>query len=287
MLELVETLMGEDAGEEQLLYLRETKKPSELKVQSWIRRMKAINAYLPSLGETALTELELVRIITQRIPRAWRTQFKLSEGHKAKTSIAAQRKLCLIESEEKEKRDLKERGNRDLNDTRRPRGKNNQKKLDSDGFIFKNKCTRCKDDEHDWYDCPIYNEKSKAYKARKKLEEKSQDRGKKDLRNVTSVKQEYLIESEKKEKGNRDLKDENRSRGKNDQKNFDSDGFIFKNKCTRCKDDEHDWYDCPIYNEKSKAYKARKKLEEKSQDREHNYMSDDSDDREIEDRDDF
>mmetsp|Transcript_57964 Transcript_57964/g.67648 ORF Transcript_57964/g.67648 Transcript_57964/m.67648 type:complete len:302 (+) Transcript_57964:88-993(+) len=176
MLELVETLMGEDAGEEQLLYLRETKKPSELKVQSWIRRMKAINAYLPSLGETALTELELVRIITQRIPRAWRTQFKLSEGHKAKTSIAAQRKLCLIESEEKEKRDLKERGNRDLNDTRRPRGKNNQKKLDSDGFIFKNKCTRCKDDEHDWYDCPIYNEKSKAYKARKKLEEKSQDR---------------------------------------------------------------------------------------------------------------
>jgi len=78
--------------------------------------------------------------------------------------------------------------------------------------------------------------------------------GTKDLRNVTSVKQEYLIESEKKEKGNRDLKDQNRSRGKNDQNFFDSDGYLFKNKFTLCKDKDHDWYDCPIYIEKSKAY---------------------------------
>ena len=174
MLKMVEVLMGEDAGEEQLIYLRETKKPPELNVQAWLRKMKAINAYLPALGETALTEIELVRIITKNIPRAWRTQFKLSDGHKAKTTIAAQRKLCLIESEEKEKRDLKERGIRDLKDKKGSREKNDRKNLDSDGNLFRNKCTRCKDDDHEWFDCPMYNERSKAYKARKKLEEKVQ-----------------------------------------------------------------------------------------------------------------
>ena len=69
MLEMVEVLIGEDAGEDQLIYLRETKKPSQLNVQAWIRRMKAIKAYLPVLGETALTEIELVQIITQKNPQ--------------------------------------------------------------------------------------------------------------------------------------------------------------------------------------------------------------------------
>jgi len=46
-----------------------------------------------------------------------------------------------------------------------------------------------------------------------------------------------------------------------------------KNKCTRCKDDDHEWFDCPNHNKNSKFYKAR---EAADQDRECHNMSDSS-----------
>ena len=108
--------------------------------------------------------------------------------------------------------------------------------------------------------------------------------GTKDLENVTLVKQEYLIEIKMKEKGICNLKDKNRAHKKEWPENLDLDGYLFKNRCTCCKDHNHNWYVGLLYNKKSNEYEARKKLEEKAQDSD-NYISDDSDDKEIEDRD--
>ena len=70
----VKALVGEDAYEEQTEYLWETKKPQDMDVHRWIRRMKAISSYLPTLnsGATALTEDQLVRLITKSMPKQWK-----------------------------------------------------------------------------------------------------------------------------------------------------------------------------------------------------------------------
>ena len=47
------------------------------------------------------TRILLVKIITKNIPKAWKTQFKLVDGHRAKTTIEAQKKLWMLEKEDK------------------------------------------------------------------------------------------------------------------------------------------------------------------------------------------
>lgn len=66
--------------------------------------MEAINVYLPLLdiygggdgGGAALSEVELVKIISRNIPNAWKTRFKLANGHKSTTTTQAQKILCLL-----------------------------------------------------------------------------------------------------------------------------------------------------------------------------------------------
>ena len=157
-IELVETLIGDEAYDEQLEYLQDTRKPHDMKVHKWIQRMKTINSYLPTLsnGAISLTEIQLVKIITRNIPKTWKTQFKLADGHKLKTTIEAQKKLRLLEKEEKRQKQIK------LKDKEVFKRKEDNKSSGN----FKNKCTRYKDDEHEWFDCPKYNKNSKLYKAR-------------------------------------------------------------------------------------------------------------------------
>lgn len=59
--------------------------------------MKTLNSYLPPLsnGEISLTEIQWVKVVTRNIPEAWKTQFKLSHGHKLKAIIDAQKELLL------------------------------------------------------------------------------------------------------------------------------------------------------------------------------------------------
>ena len=46
-----------------------------------------------------------------------------------------------------------------------------QRKKDNESSgNFKNKCTRYKDDEHEWFNCPKYNKMFKFYKAREAAE---------------------------------------------------------------------------------------------------------------------
>ena len=162
-LEMVETLIGDEAHDDQVEYLKDTRKPHDMDASKWIQRMKTINSYLPTLkdGASSLTEIQLVKIITKNVPKAWKTQFKLADGHKSRTTIEALRKLRLLEKEEKQiKLKAKETGHQKRN-------------AESSGF--KNKCTRCKDDDHEWFDCPKYNKMSKPYKAREAAEKGSKE----------------------------------------------------------------------------------------------------------------
>ena len=96
--------------------------------------MNTINSYLPTLkyGASSLIEIELVKIITKNVPKAWKTQFKLADGHKSKTTIEAQKKLRMLEKEEKQEKQLKLKA----------REANNQKRnTESSRKTFKNKCT--------------------------------------------------------------------------------------------------------------------------------------------------
>ena len=72
--------LDEMAAEDQIEYLRTTKKPKSLPVKEWIRRMKTINNYLPFMADAVrrLTEEELIRnCITPNIPFPWKKDFKL------------------------------------------------------------------------------------------------------------------------------------------------------------------------------------------------------------------
>ena len=159
---MVETLIGDEAYDEQLEYFQDTRKPHDMEVHKWIQQMKTINSYLPTLsnGAISLTEIQLVKIITRNIPKAWKTQFKLADGYKLKTTIEAQKKLRLLKKEEKSQKQIK------LKDKEVFKRKEDNKSSGN----FKNKCTRCKDDEHEWFDCPKYNKNSKFYKAREDAE---------------------------------------------------------------------------------------------------------------------
>ena len=42
--------------------------------------------------------------------------------------------------------------------------------------------------------------------------------------------------------------------GPSKEENASSSEKLFKNKYIRCKDDEHEWFDCPKYNKNSKFY---------------------------------
>ena len=98
--------------------------------------MKTINSYLPTLsdGSVSLTEVQLVKIITKNIPKAWKTQFKLADGHKLKTTIEAQKKLRLLEKDEKHRKQFK------LKEKEKDVFK--RKKDGGSSDTFKNKCTR-------------------------------------------------------------------------------------------------------------------------------------------------
>mmetsp|Transcript_39525 Transcript_39525/g.47515 ORF Transcript_39525/g.47515 Transcript_39525/m.47515 type:complete len:84 (-) Transcript_39525:83-334(-) len=74
-----------------------------MSAQAWINHTKAINAYLPVMkrGDQALTETQLVQIITKRQPSSWHNEFKLQGGHKLTCVNAALRNLKIFKRREK------------------------------------------------------------------------------------------------------------------------------------------------------------------------------------------
>ena len=61
--DLIMILIGDDAYQDQLNYLQETRKPRNTSVTEWTRRVKKINSYLEILKKCgkSLSEAELVQ----------------------------------------------------------------------------------------------------------------------------------------------------------------------------------------------------------------------------------
>ena len=133
--------LGKDAYNDQVKYLRDTRKPRDINVTSWTRQLKTINSYLELMkkGGKAFTEEELIRqVIAKNAPRVWIDNFKLACGHKCLTVVDCLAKLKLLERKDKARQRAKET-------------RENNKRTGKQGE-FRNKCK--KNGGHEWYDCP-------------------------------------------------------------------------------------------------------------------------------------
>ena len=68
---MIKKTLGEDAYERQLTYLKETKMPAKMDVETWIERVKAINQALPlfKTGEDRLEDRQLIKeVIIPNLP---------------------------------------------------------------------------------------------------------------------------------------------------------------------------------------------------------------------------
>ena len=79
-------------------------------------------------------------------------------------TIEAHKKLRLLEKEEKDENHRKQIKEKSKEVFKR-------KKDEGSSGTFKNKCTRCKDNDHEWFDCPTFNKNLKFYKARESVEQ--------------------------------------------------------------------------------------------------------------------
>ena len=201
--DFMDTLIDDEAYAFQKEYLCDTAKPNGMSTRSWVLRMKAINAYLPTLGLrngfAAFTELELVRIISRNIPSAWKSRFRLVDGHQATTTATALKKLILLEREEKRTQTQRLRGSgpSDKNNKKKNRRKKGNGSNDDDGDDDKprNPCKLPGHEGHDYKDC-IYNPKSKNYKGVTRTL-KDYDSNGKLKKEVKEKEQNYRAEKEK------------------------------------------------------------------------------------------
>ena len=80
---LIEEVMDIDVAEDTINYLKRTKKPRDLCVKKWIKRMRLINSYVPQMenGAVLLTEQELIKeCIRPNYPRKWQKDFEMYGG---------------------------------------------------------------------------------------------------------------------------------------------------------------------------------------------------------------
>lgn len=167
--QLLDVLINDEAFANQKEYLQETRKPNSMTMKKWTLRLKSINSYLPYLGlengEVAMTEDELVKIITRNIPNSWKSRFKLANGHKSNTVTEALTVLILIEKEEK--RVHKNTPTRPKGGNRRPPNTSNNNDNGHKGNEKtkggpRNPCKLTGHQGHDYSDCK-YNPRSKNY----------------------------------------------------------------------------------------------------------------------------
>jgi hypothetical protein len=105
--QLIKKHIGQNALQNQILYLETTKKPENMSVLQWINRINNINVCLPLMAENAvrLTEYELAtKVIARNIPSSWVRPFHLMELHLKETVEDMLDKLLIIEDQYREKK---------------------------------------------------------------------------------------------------------------------------------------------------------------------------------------
>ena len=103
---MTEIILREGAAEDQIEYLRTTKKPKDLTSKNWIRRLRSINRYLPYMqhGQQRLGNNELARIVSETLPRTWRKDFRLARGNRSGNLQEVVKILNKIEESEAQER---------------------------------------------------------------------------------------------------------------------------------------------------------------------------------------
>ena len=162
-------MIGSEGYNNQLEYLRSTKKPREMKVRRWVRRVKTINTYLELLDPTRarLTDRQIVEyVIAPNIPHSWSKDFRLAKGHLATTTRDAVEILEEIElAEPKEKKISGDRKDRREQGQGKGKGRNSRNQRRNNPHI-KNPC-RKHDGKHSWEDCPD-NPRSSNFRGKSK-----------------------------------------------------------------------------------------------------------------------
>jgi hypothetical protein len=107
MKQLIKKHIGQNALQNQVLYLETTRKPESMSVLQWINRINNINICLPLMAENAvkLTEYELsTKVIARNIPPSWVRPIHLMELHLKETVEDMLDKLLIIEAQYKDKK---------------------------------------------------------------------------------------------------------------------------------------------------------------------------------------
>jgi hypothetical protein len=157
--QLIKKHIGQNALQNQVLYLETTRKPENMSVLQWINQINNINVCLPLMAENAvkLTEYELTtKVIARNIPPSWVRPFHLMELHLKETVEDMLDKLLIIEDQYKEKKPQ------------------NQKHVQ--GKHFKNPC-RVHNGTHEWDDCRQNPKNQRSNKEDKDNRDSKRERG--------------------------------------------------------------------------------------------------------------
>ena len=197
--ELIEKILDDEAVENQVQYLKRTKKPRSVEVKRWIKRMRLINSFLPKMeaNTNAMTEIVLIKeCIRPNIPNHWMEKFEM-QGGKDKSTIKETSKIL----ERIEKWESKGDNNKKPNDSnkRKPeqdsKGNGNKpskrrdpkpKGILKDGkpkAAVENCCKLPNHQNHQWKDC-VNNPNGKNFKSTaKNFRDFNEDGSKKEQNN--------------------------------------------------------------------------------------------------------
>ena len=169
--DLVTDELGTEAFKYQIKYLRKTKKPRNLTLKSWMKRVRNLNRYLPLIkaGEIKLTEEYLLEeIIFENIPADWQRECDLKGIDE--TSNWSEVQAFLMKCEEhlgETQTRLTDRNSRSSvsSDPRtQTQGTEKGKGKDVDKNKVNNPCKFPNHQGHEWSDC-FNNPRSKKFKG--------------------------------------------------------------------------------------------------------------------------
>ena len=149
-------LIDQEAYDDQREYLRSTKKPQNLTVKNWIKRIKVINGYLPLLevGGEKFTEEGLIRYVTKpNIPKSWVKDFKIGRGLNMTSTLEVLSLLKTIEASDTSEKNKPFKKTKSFKKSEKysKYDKNNDKR--NGKKKFKNKCCLHPQGNHEWDDC--------------------------------------------------------------------------------------------------------------------------------------
>ena len=166
--DLVTDEIGTEAFKYQVKYLRKTKKPKNVTLKCWMKRVRTLNSYLPLLkaGEKRLTEEYLLEeVILENIPARWQRECDLRDIDDSNNWSEVE--AFLIKCEEQLGENQSHQSDKDQRTQPRTNSKSTQGKgkgKDNDKRDLENPCKLPNHEHHEWKDC-FNNPRSDNFKG--------------------------------------------------------------------------------------------------------------------------